>query len=306
MEKKEIIKLLETENHSPAYYQLLQQANAYSRSAFQGKGYVFAQIGIDAQPCDVNCKFCSFARDSFCAANASMKTLQEVVEQAKRLVESGMNEMFLMTTANFPKETYLEYGRAVKEILPEGMPLVANVGDFDDEYAKRLKETGFTGVYHICRLREGTDTKAPLSARIHTLEAVKKAGLELYYCVEPIGPEHTYSEIADEILRATEYPVYVMAVMKRIAVAGTPLSANGEISFAELAKICAVSTLAVRPRRAMGVHEPDEFCLMAGANQVYAECGSNPRDVNTATEQNRGFSVADAEALLNRVEWAKK
>ena len=101
------------------------------------------------------------------------------------------------------------------------------------------------------------------------MDVVRGAGLELYYCVEPIGPEHTHQELVDEMLRIRDYPVGVMAVMKRIAVPGTPLGSQGEISAAQLAKICAVTTLTARPPRAMCVHEPDELCLMAGANQIY-------------------------------------
>lgn len=48
----------------------------------------------------------------------------------------------------------------------------------------------------------------------------------------------------------------------------------------------------------MCVHEPDELCLMAGANQIYAECGVNPRDNSLETRLNRGFSTEQARALL--------
>lgn len=96
------------------------------------------------------------------------------------------------------------------------MRLVANVGDFGPAYAAALKEAGFTGVYHIHRLREGTDTNARPQARIRTMDAVRGAGLELYYCVEPIGPEHTHQELVDEMLRIRDYPVGVMAVMSAL------------------------------------------------------------------------------------------
>lgn len=37
---------------------------------------------------------------------------------------------------------------------------MANIGDFGLDTALKLKEVGFTGVYHINRLREGEDTMA--------------------------------------------------------------------------------------------------------------------------------------------------
>ena len=43
----------------------------------------------------------------------------------------------------------------------------------------------------IVRLREGKDTDIPPQRREKTLQAIAESGLDLYYCVEPIGKEHT-------------------------------------------------------------------------------------------------------------------
>ena len=301
--KEDACSLLTVATGSKSYYDILSAANTYSRKTFHGKGVLFAQIGLDAQSCGINCKFCSLAKDLRGGAAAEIKPLADTIAEAKILSESGIEDLFLMTTAEFSQKAFLEYGRAVRAVLPPAMRLVANVGDFDITYAQQLRHAGFTGVYHICRLREGIDTCAAPQARIRTLNAVRDAGLELYYCVEPIGPEHTNEELADEMLRIRDYPVGVMAVMKRIAVTGTPLAQKGEISAARLALICAVATLTAQPKRAMGVHEPDELCLMAGANQIYAECGVNPRDLEKDTKNGRGFSAAAARAMLQKAEW---
>ena len=304
--REETLQLLNVPIGSEDYYRLLCAANAYSREAFQNRGVIFAQIGLDSQGCRINCKFCSLSQDARRGQEPSILSLEETLTRAKELLASGIEDLFLMTTVEFPQELFLEYGRAVRAILPTGMRLVANTGDFDADYAGKLREAGFTGVYHVHRLREGADTNAAPQARIRTMDAVRDAGLELYYCVEPIGPEHTPEELADEILRIRDYPVGVMAVMKRIAVPGTPLAGNGEVTAAALAKICAATTLAARPPRAMCVHEPDELCLMAGANQLYAECGVNPRDTALETRNGRGFSTEDARFLLRKTEWQTK
>lgn len=288
---------------SEDYYTLLFIADAYARKTFQGKGMVFAQIGLDSQGCHINCKFCSLAQSMQSQRDISVKSMNEVVAQATVLASSGIQDLFLMTTAEFSQERFLQYGRAVRTVLLPDMRMVANIGDFDFNYAQALKDAGFTGVYHIHRLREGVDTGASPQARLNTLNAVRDAGMELYYCVEPIGPEHRAEELVQEMIRIREYPVGVMAVMKRIAVPGTPLAENGEITAAQLAKICAVTVLVSRPQRAMGVHEPDELCLMAGANQIYAECGVNPRDTQNDTEKNRGFSTVSARKLLENTQW---
>lgn len=303
LEKEEAAQLLDTPTGSREYYELLYLANDYSRRTFGGNGLVFAQIGLDMQPCGINCRFCSMAKDAMCGKEGIVRPLKDAVEEAKALAQTGISDLFLMTTAQFPQEEFLEYGKAVREVLPPKMRLVANIADFTLPYAQKLKEAGFTGVYHICRLGEGVDTGAKVEDRIRTMDAVRDAGLELYYCVEPIGPEHTNEQLAQEMVRIRDYPVGVMAVMKRTAVPGTPLAENGEIAAARLALICAVATLTARPPRAMCVHEPDELCLMAGANQLYAELGSNPRDLEKDTRNGRGFSVEDARVMLGKAQW---
>lgn len=304
LDKKELCELLSIEIGSHDYYNLLFTANQYSRKTFSNKGIVFAQIGLDSQPCHINCRFCTLAKNSMKNKQCIVRSIDDVVNSAKVLSQSGIEDLFLMTTAEFSQDDFLKYGVEVRKVIPEKMRLVANVADFDLEYAKKLKSVGFTGVYHIHRLGEGLDTGAKSEDRIKTMQAVKDSGLELYYCVEPIGPEHTNDAIVEEMIRPRNYPVNVMAVMRRIAVSDTPLGSCGEISSASLAQICATATLAMRPKRAMGVHEPDEFCLMAGANQLYAEVGSNPRDTSSETSENRGFSTLDARAMLSKTEWS--
>ena len=119
-----------------------------------------------------------------------------------------------MTTADYDFDKYISISKKVRSVLPESIKLVGNIGDFGIEKARILKNTGFTAMYHVVRLREGEDTDIPREERISTLNAMKAEGLELYYCVEPIGPEHSYEEIADEMIRAREYGVKVMAVMR--------------------------------------------------------------------------------------------
>ena len=108
----------------------------------------------------------------------------------------------------------------------------------------------------------------------------------MIYCVEPIGPEHTYEQIADEMLRAREYSVNVMACMKRVGVPGTPLFDKGEITDLELAKIVAAARLVTRPKQSMNVHEPKQMALLAGVNQLYAEIGIKPGLFHTRSQGN--------------------
>lgn len=294
-----IIKQLEIENFSNEYFELLYRAKQYAQTTFDGRGYVFAQIGINGEPCSVNCGFCSMASSHYRLPSQWQMTRAEIEHDVNRIVASGLvSDLFLMTTADFSAQQFLETARFVRSLIPDQMKLVANVGDFDFEYATQLKDSGVTGAYHIVRLGESRDTEMPVERRMATIEALKAAGLTLYYCVEPIGPEHSYADIAHEIERARDMGVNIMAVMRRIAVEGTPLAESGQISIAELCKIAAVAMLEVKPKISMNVHEVCESSLMLGVNQLYAEIGANPRDIVDSTELARGVSITKAAAML--------
>lgn len=73
--------------------------------------------------------------------------------------QAGINAIYLVTTETYDKEKFLEMGAAVKREVGD-IPLVANVPDFDYDYAVELKKTGFTGCYHVIRFDEGIYTRA--------------------------------------------------------------------------------------------------------------------------------------------------
>lgn len=306
LSKTDAVSLLNINAASGDYFKLLSLANERSRRLYSGKGYVFAQIGLNAEPCGGNCKFCSFAKDNYSVDSNYKKSPGEIISQAYEIAASGIDALFLMTTADYDKNEFLTIGEAIRAVLPETIMFVANIGDFNLEYARKLKETGFTGAYHVVRLREGIDTDIKTEARVATLDAIKAAGLELLYCVEPIGAEHTYEEIADEMIRAKNYSVDIMAVMGRVAVKGTPYESRSELSEYELAKIAAVAGLVTNPKKSMNIHEPKITPMLAGVNQLYAEIGSNPRDTKTATENNRGYDIFSVKKLLRDAGWTTR
>jgi len=229
------------------------------------------------------------------------KNINEIVYEAKAFIDQSINGLFLMTTVDYPRDEYVEIICKVKPYLKENMNLVANVGDFDLDYAKILKKAGVNSVYHICRLNEGIDTQISIEDKIATIDAAKEVGLDLYYCIEPIGPEHTYEQIADEIERAISYEVNVMAVMRRVPIEGTPKCLDGTIDALEFTKIVAVTRIAVNPKKSMNAHETNYMTLLAGVNQLYAEIGSNPRDKEIETQSSRGLNVEDCVKILKDV-----
>lgn len=302
---EEIIELLKIDNESNDFYRLISTSNELSRIKFRNKGFVFTQIGINAEPCSKNCKFCSMGYEHYSLDSEWKKDIATLKQELTNLQEFDFNDFFLMTTADYPIDIFLEIAKELKPILKPQQRFVANIGDFDFKLAKELKQIGFTGVYHINRLREGIDTLIPTANREKTIEAAQKAKLEIYYCIEPIGPEHSYEELLLEIKRARDLKISVMAVMRRIPVPGTPLFDQGKISASELTKIVAVTNLVVNPDRAMNVHEPTQMALLAGVNQLYAEVGANPRDTKSDTETSRGFTPDKAWDMLKEAGYLK-
>ncbi|MFW5892610.1 MAG: radical SAM protein [Bacteroidota bacterium] len=305
LDDEEILSLLNIDTKSQDFYRLIYKSNELSRKKFKNRGYVFAQVGINAEPCSVNCNFCSMGIDHYSLDSEWEKDTITLKEELTRLQEFDFNDFFLMVTADYSFDKLIEVSKEIKPLLKPNQRFVANMGDFTFEQAGELKKTGFTGIYHINRLREGTDTRVTTEQREKTIEAVRNAGLELYYCIEPIGPEHSYEEILVEIKRARDLKISVMAVMRRIPVPGTPLFYLGRISASELTKIVAITNIIVNPDRAMNVHEPVQMALLAGVNQLYAELGANPRDTKSDTEKGRGFTPDNAWDLLSEAGYMK-
>ncbi len=300
---EEISSLLSIENNSKEFYKLLELSNKLSRDTFGNHGYVFAQIGINAEPCSKDCKFCSMGIGHYILDKQFKKTKEEVINESKSLTSSNINNIFLMATGDYPIEMFIEIATEVRNAIPKEVHLIANIGDFDIDIANKLLKIGINGIYHINRLREGIDTLIDKSVREQTIELISKSDLDLYYCIEPIGSEHSYDEIAVEILRAKELNIKAMAVMRRTTVANTPLANINSINALELTKIAAATNIIVKPSLSMNAHESIQMSLLAGINQLYAEYGSNPRDTSSNTETSRGLTPNKAWQMLEDANW---
>jgi len=296
LSKDDAIRLMEIDNHSMEMYALMAAANKKTRKLFNNLGEVHAQIGLNYAPCPNKCKFCVFGY----AVNKNIEfSLDEVLKKARWFVEEGANAIFLMTTGDYDFDKFISISRAVRNVIPPEMPLVANIFDFGMAEAKELLDAGFTAIYHVIRLREGIDTKIDPDDRLKTIKAARSVGLDLSYCIEPIGPEHTDEEIVDAMFLGKELKPTVIATMRRIPVPGTPLAKFGTITQLEQAKIEAITRLVMGDDiLAMGVHEAYIPCLLAGANQIYAETGPNPRDKEIDTTKGRGLSVKSCRSRL--------
>ncbi len=297
--KEEAIELMKIDNNSYEMYALMSAANTLTVRQFGNRGEVYAQVGINLWPCTKSCAFCAFG-EKWQLFNERLEfSIEEVVARSKAFETAGANAIFLMTTADYPFDKYLEIAKAVRQVISPDLPMIANIGDFNSQQAEELLEVGFQGVYHVFRLREGKDTEIDTNLRLSTLKAIKDSDLDLGYCVEPIGPEHTPEELVDEMFRGKECGAINHASMWRVPMPVGPLSHIEKISQVTLTKAVAVTRLVVGDTiRAMGVHEARILPLRAGANQIYAETGPNPRDKVEDTSKGIGFSVDYCKNLL--------
>jgi biotin synthase len=305
--KQECCQLLSFPENSLESGVLMAAADHISRRRFANKAVLLGQIGIEIAPCPGRCKFCAFSAGHPMPDNGQL-SMEQILERAYVFTEGGdLDALFLMTMHNFDFSRLLSTVSAVRKVIPSRTQIVVNIGDLEGSQGEELRSAGVKGAYHIYRLREGNDTDLHPTQRIRTIEIIKKAGLDLYYCCEPIGPEHTPEELADQMFIGIEFGCFQHAAMRRICVPGTPLFEKGQITERRLAQITAVvalATLGCRETRSIAVHEPNLLGLCAGANSIYAETGSNPRDTAADTRGHRGLDMNDCRTMLREAGFA--
>jgi len=302
--KEEIVYLLKVDPHSIEGGFILAAANSITRTASKGKAEVHAQIGLNLSPCPNNCSFCAFAAKNGVFKETKELPLEETIQSALRAEADGANALFFMTTHDYSFGKYIEISKEIRKNLKPNTIMIANIGDFGYEEGKRLKEVGYTGVYHAVRMGEGRDTKIDPETRLNTMKAARDAGLLIGTCVEPVGPEHPLEEIAEKILIGREINPCYSGAMRRINIPGSELEQYGMISEYRLAFFVAVVRLAMG-REVIGncTHEPNLLGPVAGANLFWAEVGTNPRDTEAETSRGRGLDVRSCMRVFHEADF---
>lgn len=276
-------------------------ADAIARRRFGNEAIILGQIGVDIAACPGGCKFCSFG-EGHTQFQPHAMTMEEILHQAGRFTASGdLYALFIMTMHTFDFDRLVETIAFIRARMPEKPQIVVNIGDFDRAQARMLREVGVNGAYHVCRLREGVDTQLDPEKRKQTIIAIKDAGLDWYYCCEPVGPEHTSKELVDQMFLGVEYGCFQHAAMRRVYIPDSPLAEYGQITELRLAQVTAVvalASLACPDTKNIAVHEPNLIGLTSGANVVYAESGANPRDTEEDTSGHRGRDIAACKTML--------
>lgn len=299
--KAELRTLVYCPEYSYESAQIRAMSDRIIREKTGNAGVIIAQIGVDIHPCDANCKFCSFGRDHTCVPSfqVSRETVRETIESFTRY--DDLFGLYLMTMADTDKEYLLDTVRYARSIAPLTTQIWINTGDNDLQFYKDIKAAGASGAYHVHRIGEGVNTSLDPATRVQSMRFIRQAGLDLFSCCEPIGPETTLDEITEEIYRCVELGVTQFGAMKRTAVPGTPFEAMGQISDLKMAHMMGCVGLAyasVETAKIFGVHEPCEAGYLSGANFITAETGANPRDTALDTSKARGWDMARCRKLM--------
>lgn len=302
IEEHEARILMRLELHSREVYALMETANRMSRQQFSGKGERHFHIGLNVEPCPMDCRFCSLTPTAGIFHDKVEFTEKEVIAWAKQGEAEGADGLNIMTTGTYPFRRLLEMARLISEQV--SVPLVANTRDINHKEGEDLIAAGFVGFYHAVRLGEGCDTPFKRERRIRTIQVIRDVGLRWMNCVEPVGPEHDLEEIVELMFLARRYGATYSGIMRRINFPGSPMEKFGMITELEMARQVAVSRLVMGDiPRAHCTHEPHTLSLISGANLFFPEVGSSPRDGMADTGKGRGRDLKTCGQIFRETGW---
>lgn len=291
------VRLLSLPPDSPDALRLRRAAHRAGLRWTGGRGHIWFAIGMDGAPCPRSCAFCSFGERWGLAGTPWRLAGDEAVAAIRAHDVPGVGYIVLRTTDLFPLDDLAEIARRVMPL--RHARLVANVGDFREDTARRLHGAGFRMIYHALRLREGTDTGIAPAVRLRTMHAAMAGGLALAALADPAGPEHEAREIARVLFLHKCAGADVLGAMARVPVPGTPKHGLGAVTPERHAQLTAVARLVAEPRvPAICAHPPHALLAESGANVLVVEHGAIPRDTQRAHAAWRSFSLDDAAAML--------
>lgn len=293
--------LLSFPAHSLESSVIRSAANDIIRKKNDNSAIIIGQVGTDIHPCNANCGFCSFGE-----CHTGIPTIRIEKPALENAItgfckEGDLYGLYLMTMADTDKDFLLENVAIARKAAAKETQIWVNTGDNDRGFYEELVAAGASGAYHVCRLREGIDTKLDPARRLKSMEYIVESGLQLFSCCEPISMEHSIEELADNIFLCIDLGVTQFGAMKRVAVPGSPLYKYGQISNLQMAHVMGCVGLvyaSVPSARYFGVHEPCESGYLSGANFVTAETGANPRDIAVDTSKGRGWDMNRCRKLL--------
>ncbi len=291
---EQLVTLLDVAEDTPTTEYVREKADGLSRTACKGRGFIYAQIGLDRLPCPENCRFCLFAACNKRAEDDGpfLVDLDDVIHAAKLFAAGGAHLISLMATASYPFVQLEKAIRLAHEAAPN-VALMVNAADMDIDQAKRLREAGASVAYHALRLREGEITDIQPATRRATMRAIRDAGLQLMTGVEPLFTQATSAEIAQVMCQIREFSPYCTGACKLTK----SDHANCSLSSASLEQVRYVACVL---RLAVGLSVP---VGCAGA-VAWVDAGCDPRGRGYATnDETLRKKLVQARQDLERAGW---
>ena len=228
--RNDVMYLLRFDPYSVEASYVCARAREVGMRACEGRGYVYAQIGVDSTPCAKNCRFCSFAavntKPEECDSHCAQVPIERIVHFAKLFDDSGISLVSLMATAQLDFERYLEIIRAVRADVSDNLTIMANTGDLTLNQARALKEAGVTAAYHALRLGEGELTDIAPVERRRTIERIHEAGMLVMTGVEPLWQDVGHLELSERIYEIPNFHPFCMGVCNLTAVEGADMGSH--------------------------------------------------------------------------------
>ena len=295
----EIVSLLELKGND---IERLKRAAREVAAALTGnRCYLWGAIGLDYGCCRMNCDFCSLGEKWGLVKDAYTLREEDIISRVRDYAANGVRWVTLRTTEFYPVETLCGLCEKIRSEVPGKYELGLNTGELDAAAAVKLSQAGCDFVYHALRLGEGQNTRFDPKNRLDVLRIIKESPLDLMFCVEPIGPEHTNEEIAAICACIAEHGAKVSGVMARVPVEGTPLGQAPQISEERLAHITAVTRLAcANAGTDISAHPASEICMSAGANVAVIDSGAIPRSGEFCQSEWKGFTIAQAKEWFTK------
>ena len=230
--RDELVALLDIEAGSEQARFLDRTEEELARRGNGGIGYVYAQIGIDANPCPGNCHFCSFAASNGIARERTEVPFEQILHTSELFAAQGVHLISVMSSAAYRFDRYLDLIGQIRRVIGNDVTIMANTRDLTSDEAISLAQAGADCLYHAVRLGEGVITGLDERTRWETLENARAAGLDISTAVGPlyqsVAPDSPYfqtkGEIVDRMLRVVDCKPYCSGVTTLHAVDGTMMA----------------------------------------------------------------------------------
>ncbi|MCC7539066.1 MAG: biotin synthase BioB, partial [Deltaproteobacteria bacterium] len=263
---------------------LFRAQSVHRETQPRGEVQLCTLLSIKTGGCPEDCGYCSQSSryHSPVAAEPMMK-LEDVVAAARRAKETGSTRFCMGAAWRDAKDgpAFERVLAMVREVKSLDIEVCATLGMLTDEQAARLKEAGLDAYNHNLdtsreHYRSIVSTRT-YDARLETLDAVRRAGLEVC-CGGILGMGESIDDrcrLLAQLAAFTPHPESV-PINALVPIEGTPLAEMPRVDPLDMVRMIATARL-VLPRSRVRLsagrqelsREAQMLCFLAGANSIF-------------------------------------